>query len=131
MNLVALPSGKVVAPLEAVGRPWIADVRLVWAPDSRRVAFVRPSRRGDWTSLFVREGAGFKEVQMPELPAMEVRGSPDAKTVLAARTAVRWIKPNVLLLDHEVEDDNGAGGKMRVAISFDATNKATAARWEK
>lgn len=127
VQLIDAKSGDVVCKLSDVGRPWQDSVRLLWSPDSRRLAVVHRSRRGDWTDLFARKGETFEPIELPELPPMpERKGGGDAKVVEASYTAVRWVKPNVLVLDRFSEDDNGMQSKSRCTLTFDEKNNVTA-----
>ncbi len=44
------------------------DATLDWSTDSQRVAFQRGGRRGGTTAIFTRNGNGFAEVKLPDLP---------------------------------------------------------------
>jgi hypothetical protein len=121
----------VVLKLDSLGHPWINDIKMVWAPDSQRAAFMAGSRRGGWTTLYARKDAAFEEVPMPELIWAKMKGRPGAKTVLAARVPIRWTKRNVLLLENNVEDDDGNSGTSRMLLTFDEKNRVTVARAKK
>jgi hypothetical protein len=127
---VELKSGKTLCELETLGSQWAGGIRLLWTPDSRRLAFVYPGRRGDWTDLWVLKDGAFEKVGLPELPELEFKRDHYAKTVLASFSAVRWTKPDVLLLDNAVEDDEGHTAKMRVALRFGADNRVTVTRMD-
>ncbi len=131
INLVEVSSGTVVLELEALGHPWIDEIKLLWAPDSRRAAFMTPGRRGGWTTLYARKGDTFEEVEMPELILANMKSSPGAKTVLAARVPIRWTKPNVLILENNVENTDGNSGTSRMLLTFDAKNHITVTRAKK
>jgi hypothetical protein len=131
INLVEVSSGTVLMELEALGHPWIDEIKLLWAPDSRRAAFLTPGRRGGWTTLYARKGDTFEEVEMPELIHANMKSPPGAKTVLAARVPIRWTKPNVLILENNVEDTDGNSGTSRMLLTFDAKNHVTVTRAKK
>ncbi len=117
-ELEEVESGEPLCELETPGNQWATGIRLLWSPDSRRFAFVSPSRRGDWTSLWVLENGSFEQVAMPRMPALDLKRGHDTKTVLASRSAVRWTKPDVLLMDLASEDDEGNSATLRVALHF-------------
>jgi hypothetical protein len=99
---------------------------VLWSPDSQRLAFVTPSRRGDSTDLGVLHDGKWELLDFPELPDFKWRGHrEDSKTILAAVTALRWFKPNVLLLQNKMEDDEGKSASIVFAITFDAENHMT------
>ncbi len=52
----------------------------------------------------------------------------ESKTVLAAFSAIRWLKPNVLLLENKVEDDAGKSARVLFELTLDAQNHVTMKR---
>ena len=56
VNLIEVKAGAVVKALDPVGHPWIDDTKVVWAPDSQRLALMTGSRRGGWTTLYAKAG---------------------------------------------------------------------------
>jgi len=123
VNLIEVKSGRIVLELGSIGRPWIKESAAFWSPDSQRLAFMSGTRRGGWTTLYVRKGGSFEEVPMPELIHAKIKGeSEGAKTVLAARVPIRWTKPNVLLLENNVENDQGGEATSRMLLTFDQSN---------
>ncbi|MDR3404322.1 MAG: hypothetical protein P4L99_17620 [Chthoniobacter sp.] len=129
-TIVDVQTGAELLPLSEAGSPWIDQgSRALWSPDSRRLAFVTPTRRGDWTDLCARQGDKWESVTLPELPEFKWPGHhADSKTVLASFSAVRWLKPNVLLLENKVEDDNGKSARVLFALTFDDQNRVTIKR---
>lgn len=125
VKLVDAKSGAVLLELDSLGHPWIEEIKMVWSPDSHRAAFMSASRRGGWTTLYARLGDTFVEVPMPELIHATIQHRTGFKTVLAERVPIRWMKPNVLLLENHVEDDAGNSGKSRMLLTFDAENHVT------
>jgi len=123
VNLVDLKSGEVVLEIDSLGGSWIKDIRLLWAADSQRAAFLSPDRRGGWTKLFVRHGNTFEELQLPDLPSLDFHHQEGVKTITAGRVPIRWIKPNLLLIEHESEDADGNSGRERLTIHFDEKNQ--------
>ena len=131
VGLVAVKSGEELCELGTVGNPWAADIRVLWAPDSRRFAYVEPTRRGDWTELWVLNGNSFEQLDLPDMPAYgysNLKGDHLAKTEQSSQSAVRWTKPDVLLVDDSCENDEGDSARMRVAVHFDASNRMTVTR---
>lgn len=128
VDLVELKSGATLCELDTVGNQWAAGIRVLWSPDSRRLAFVAPSRRGDWTDIWVLKNGSFEKVGLPEMPSLDMNRDHYAKTVLASYSAVRWAKLDVLLLDNMAEDDEGNSARMRVALHVDADNHVTVTR---
>lgn len=120
-------TGVELLQLSSAGSPWISEgSHVLWSPDSQRLAFVTPSRRGDSTDLSILHDGKWELVDFPELPGFKWRGhKDDSKTVLAAVTALRWLKPNVLQLQNKVEDDEGKSASVVFAITFDPENHLT------
>jgi len=111
--------------------------QLHWTPDSKRVAAYTGGRRGGGTRIFVQKGAGFAEVQLPEMPDLpeepskEVAkkhkgGFPLAGTV-SALTLVRWTKAGAVLnLGNYWKSDRGYGHSwdIEITLEIDAKNQA-------
>ena len=125
VDLVEVKSGTKLCELGTLGNPWAADIRILWSPDSRRLAFVSPSRRGDWTDVWVLKDKIFEQVNLPEMPSLDMKRDHYAKTVLASYSALRWTKPDVLLLKYSAEDDEGNSAQMQLSWHFDANNRAS------
>jgi hypothetical protein len=129
VKLIEVKSGRILLELDSLGRPWIKESAAFWSPDSQRLAFMSGSRRGGWTTLYARKGDAFEEVPMPELIYAKIKGALEgAKTVLAARVPIRWTKPNVLLLENNVEDDQGGEATSRMLLTFDQGNRVKVTR---
>ncbi len=128
IDLVDVNSGTKLCELGTLGNPWAAGFRILWSPNSRRLAFVSPGRRGDWTDVWVLKGKSFEQAGFPEMPSLDMKRAHYAKTVLASYSALRWTKPDVLLLDYSAEDDEGNFAQMRVALHYDANNHASVSR---
>ena len=73
VDLVEVKSGTKLCELGTLGNPWAADIRILWSPDSRRLAFVSPSRRGDWTDVWVLKDKSFEQVNLPEMPSLDMK----------------------------------------------------------
>lgn len=129
VNLIEVTTGNILKELDSLGHPWISESKTVWSPDSQRLALMSGSRRGGWTTLYARKGDTFEEVPMPELIYARIKSrSEGSKTVLAARVPLRGPKPNVLLLENNVDDDQGGAATSRMLLTFDAKNKVTVMR---
>ena len=128
VDLVDTKSGAKLRELDTVGDQYASGIRLLWSPDSRRFALVTPSRRGDWTNVWALMGENFEQVDLPEIPSLDMKRDHFAKTVWAPYSAVRWTGPDVLLMDIAAEDDEGNSAKMRVALHFGSDNRASVKR---
>lgn len=128
-GLIELSTHKVLLDLNGPGRPYVDDAKLVWSPDSQRVAFFEPSRRGGLTRVFFRNGGSFQEVELPTLPAPKTTknvptGAYD-KTIDVLQEPVRWLKSGALLIYSEVEGDYSGRGALEITIGFNQNHKAS------
>lgn len=128
VDLVEAKSGVKLLELDTAGDQYASGIRLLWSPDSRRFALVTPSRRGDWTNVWALNGETFEQVDLPQMPSLDMKRDHFAKTVWAPYSAVRWTGPDVLLMDIAAEDDAGNSANMRVALHFGSDNRATVKR---
>jgi len=62
------------------------------------------------------------------MPSLDMKRDHYAKTVLASDLALRWTKPDVLLMDYSAEDGEGNSARMTIALHFDANNRASVSR---
>ena len=115
-----------------------ADARLDWSPDSRWVAAFTATRMDGDTRIFAREGDGFVEVKLPELPELPNLESPAVrkrhkfKFLKWINTGtlefVRWLKDGVELRAYnEVATRDGGGFSAAIEATFaiDSKHRAT------
>jgi len=115
------------------------DARLDWFTDSKRVAAYTGGRRGGLTQIFVRQGDGFAEVKLPELPKLPEKPSPAfakkhkfkfLKTVVDHELAfVRWSKSGDLELELYNEFVAAGGGpnlgwRITMTLAIDSKHQA-------
>jgi uncharacterized protein YecT (DUF1311 family) len=147
-SIIEVRSHKTLLDLEPydsddarLGRVWVDSVKLLWSPDSKRVALVAQYRRGDGTTLYFLSGSEFIETGLPEWSDVEPRLMPHEHVVKSTNgglSPVRWLDSNTLVLQEEsasyVEkvDKNGqsfggreAEGFATVTLRFDADNKVS------
>jgi hypothetical protein len=139
IQLVEAGSGKVVLNLADSGHPHAEDCKLVWSPDSQRVAFYAANRRGGDTTVYFRSGSAFTESSLPELGSCATateRKELNAKGVnkfIESDTAPKeWLKTGALVLVNsqgwETNDGNLRGCTQTVTIAFDAKHKGSVQR---
>src|SRR5437899_12397995 len=89
IQLIEVSSRKVVLDLAESGAPHAKDCKLLWAPDSQRVAFYEAVHRGGDTTVYFRNDTGFTESPLPELS-----GCPTAaeKKELKAKGVLKFIE---------------------------------------
>ena len=141
-QLVEVSSHKPVVELATnVAYPPVKDCKLVWSPDSKRVAFFEANRRGGDTTVYFRNDAGFTESALPEL-AMDSCATAAEKKELKAQgvlkfiegntTPKQWLKSGALVVVNdqgwETNDGNLRGCTQTVTIAFDVKHKASIAR---
>jgi hypothetical protein len=132
VTLFDAKSGASLLEMEGPGATWADSTRILWASDSQRFVYVTETRRGDWCDYVVHRGEKWENAPWPVMPELQYHGrTQPAKTVLAAWKPVRWLKPNVFLVDNQIEDDAGHSAQMRIALTFDADNHITARKAEK
>jgi hypothetical protein len=134
-GIVELSTHKVLLNLHGPGRPFIDEAKLVWSPDSQRVAFFEPTRRGGLTRVFFRSGNSFQEVELPTLPEPKTskKVPPDAtdKTIEVLQEPLRWLKSGALVIYSEVEGDYSGRAALEITVSFDHNHKGSVVRLKK
>ncbi|MDQ6654863.1 MAG: hypothetical protein M3Y80_03505 [Verrucomicrobiota bacterium] len=123
--LVELPSHK---PVLSLNPNWtVGQVKLVWSPDSQRVAYFAESSKDSSTRIFQRTGSAFNEIELPELPSPKtpenvLQSDADTHTRIEA---VRWIGPAKLSLEKELQNRAWGRAAARIALKFDQENRAS------
>jgi hypothetical protein len=139
IQLIDVSSRKVVLELAESGHPHSEHCKLLWAPDSRRVAFYEAHHRGGDTTVYFRSESGFTESPLPELPGChtpaqkkELEGKGVHKFIEADTAPKEWLKSGALVLMNaqgwETKDGNLRGCTQTVTIGFDAKHKASVQR---
>ena len=139
IQLIEVSSGKVVLDLAESGHPHAEDCKLLWAPDSQRVAFYEAVHRGGDTTVYFRNDSGFTESPLPELGGCataaqkkELRAHGVNKFIEYNAVPKEWLKSGALVIVDDQEWDTG-DGELRgctqtVTIAFDAKHKASVQR---
>jgi hypothetical protein len=136
-NLVNRGSGKVLLEVAKsdpdFGPSGRFEMKVLWKPDSKAFAVTATlTRRGSTLLVFVRNGAEFRAIEVPEL---EVEITEEAKqgkefgktTWINSQTAKRWQKDGSLVVDIETVESGGYGtitATRTVVLGFDKTDKA-------
>ena len=139
IQLIEVGSGKVVLDLAESGHPHAKDCKLLWAPDSQRVAFYEAVHRGGGTTVYFRNDTGFTESPMPELDGCataaqkkELKAKGVLKFIEYNAMPKEWLKSGALvILDDqgwETMDGDLRGCTQTVTIAFDAKHKASVQR---
>jgi len=123
--LVELPSHK---PVLSLNPNWtLGQVKLVWSPDSQRVAYFAEKGDDYATQVFSRSGSSFNEIQLPELPSPKLPENArqsDADTDTRVE-AIRWTGPRELLLEKELLNRAWARAAIKITLGFNQENRAS------
>lgn len=118
---------KVVADLGRNG-PHHSVTDLFWSADSQRVACFNEAGIGTTRVLF-RSGAGFEEIQLPDLPdpnppAVTPSNTP-AKETERRLVPIAWLKSGDLLLENELLNSTWGRAALEITIGFDRERRAS------
>jgi hypothetical protein len=100
-SLVEARTQKFLLKLDDNGHSFCDADRIVWSLDSKRFAFQYKDRRGDHTSIYIRKGSDFEEVELPDVPDCEHPGLEGY--IIDEFTPKRWVKPDTLVLSAHSE----------------------------
>ena len=136
IQLIELSSRKVVLDLAESGAPHAKDCKLLWAPDSQRVAFYEAVHRGGDTTVYFRNDTGFTESPLPELSGCataaqkkELKAKGVLKFIEYNAMPKEWLKSGALVIvddqGWETNDGNLRGCTQTVTVGFDAKHKAS------
>jgi len=139
IQLIEVSSRKVVLDLAESGAPHAKDCKLLWAPDSQRVAFYEAVHRGGDTTVYFRNDTGFTESPLPELSGCataaqkkELKAKGVLKFIEYNAMPKEWLKSGALVIvddqGWETNDGNLRGCTQTVTIGFDAKHKASVVR---
>jgi hypothetical protein len=139
IKLIEVRSRKVVLELAESGHPHSEGCKLVWSPDSQRVAFYEARHRGGDTTVYFRNESGFTESPLPELgncataaEKKEIKGKGVHKFIEANTAPKEWLKSGALIVQNdqgwETTDGNLRGCTQTVTIAFDTKHKASIQR---
>jgi hypothetical protein len=130
-ELIEVHSLKVVKSLAEVGHPRDDDCKLLWSADSQRAAFFEANRRGGGTTVYLRRGAKFISVELPEPPSCATakqKKGPILKSIEWNFEPIKWLKSGALVLKFrsgwEPMDGNLEGCSETVTVAFKANQEA-------
>ncbi len=139
VELIELATKRVLVPLREAGDEYNVSTKakLDWSADSQRVAAYAGWKRGGTTRLFMREGDGFSEVKLPDLPTLPDQPSPaiakknkegfPRAITIGDLSFVRWLKSGgvVLQLNNCWGGASGTWGwHITITIEIDAHRQA-------
>lgn len=104
------------------------ELKLLWSPDSQRVAYFAENGNDLGTRIFFQSGSSFNEIKLPELPSPKLPAN--ATTESGADTTKRvepmqWLKSRDLVLESEVLNDAWGRAASKITIGFDQGNRAS------
>jgi hypothetical protein len=123
-TLVELPTHKTALSLNP---NWtLGQVKLVWSPDSQRVAYFSETGKDYVTRIFRRTGSSFNEIELPRLPSAQLpdnarQSDPDTSTRIEA---IRWTGARELLLEKELQNPAWGRAALKITLGFDHDNRA-------
>jgi hypothetical protein len=111
------------------------NMEVLWRPDSKAFAITATFwKRGSTALVFVRDGATFREIKVPDLdtdiPDKVKKGKKfEHVSELNSQTAKKWQKDGSLIVDVETIIDGNEQGlsitaKRTVVLGFDRSDKA-------
>ncbi len=126
-ELVESKTQKFLLKLDDNGHPFCDADRILWSPDSKRFAFQYKDRRGDHTSIYIRKGSDFENVELPDIPECEHPGLEGY--IIDEFTAKKWVTPDALLLlahsEWSSKNDKSNACDRTVTIVLDSNGKAS------
>lgn len=131
IKLIEVVSRRVLLDLAETGHPYSEDSKLLWSPDSTRVAFFEDNRRGGSTTVYQRSGEAFEAVSLPETPDCKNKKNV-GKEFAVGLEPKQWINAAtlVLLVTQEWDDADDADKthecKQRIQITFDSAGRVSA-----
>jgi hypothetical protein len=110
------------------------EAKLIWSSDSQWVAYFTVTKELDHdaaTRVFVRNDSGFEEIKMPhlsppELPERASRSDDRHPRIIP----IRWTKPGLLELEHEILSDSWGRTANQVSIQFDKNYSLPVVKFE-
>jgi len=108
--------------------------RLVWAADSRQVAFTGGGKFESSTQVFFWSGKSFRRMKIPTLPKPAFKfGAKGAGVGVYSDfiTPVRWLKSGALLVSRDMtmrRESTTYEGKLLVTLAFTPRRRATIRR---
>jgi hypothetical protein len=109
------------------------NMQVLWRPDSKAFAVTGMLwKRGSYVDVFLRDGATFRKVKLPELEAEISAGAKAGKSYphvveLNSQTATRWLKSGSLVIEIETAQDGPDGSitaHRTVILSFEGSHAA-------
>jgi hypothetical protein len=122
--IVETATRKIVLPLDS---NWtIGQVKLIWSPDSQRVAYFARKGNGYATRVFFRRDSSFNEIALSDLPSPKLppnaTAGPEADT--STRTEpIRWNGSRDLLLEKELLNPAWGRAALKITLGFDQENR--------
>jgi hypothetical protein len=104
----------------------LGQAKLIWSPDSQRVAYFSGKGKDSGTRIFSRHNSSFEEITLPELPSPKLPAN--AVTESDADTSTRtepmsWSSARHLLLDKELVNPNWGRAALRITLQFNQGNR--------
>jgi hypothetical protein len=131
--IVEAKTRKVILDLDT-NKVFDPEAKLVWSSDSQWIAYVTRTEeetRSAATRVFVRNGSGFAEIKLPELPEPKLpEQAPSSEKRSTMIKPGRWSKSGSLDLEYEIITESGWRGATKFAVQFDRQEPASTIKTE-
>ena len=106
-----------------------SDTNLLWSADSQRVAAFTEQDRAGATRMFLRRGAIFEEIKLPDLPdpnhpALTAPDGPHEEIVRRVEP-IRWQGSGELVLENELQHSSWGRVALEITVAFDQEQRAS------
>ncbi len=136
-TIIEVATRKIILPLDSnwsiegtAEHPHLqnGELKLLWSPDSQRVAYFAENGNDLATRVFFRSGSSFNEIKLPELPSpkLPANATTESGTDTTKRVEpMQWLKSGDLVLESEVLSDAWGRAASKITIGFDQENGAS------
>jgi hypothetical protein len=132
-EIVDSKTRKVILELDK-DKAFDPGAKLLWSSDSQWAAYFTLTKDYEddaATRVFLRNGAGFNEIKMPELSPPKIPDGASPSDEQHPRILpIRWTKPGLLDLEYEVLSDSWGRTAEQISIQFDKDHGASVVKSE-
>ncbi len=106
----------------------LGQVKLIWSPDSQRVAYFSQKENDYRMRIFARHDSSFEEIALPELPSPKLPANAAAGSDADTSTRTEpmsWSGPSDLLVERELVNPAWGRTAIKITLGFDQENRAS------
>ena len=122
--ILDMATHKTVLPVDP---SWtLGQVKLVWSPDSQRVAYFTEKEKDYTTRIFLRHDSSFTEIRLPDLPSPKLPANATAGSDPEASTRtepMRWNGAHDLLIEKELVNPTWGRAALKVILDFNQEDR--------